>query len=167
MSYAFPRGGRFVLYADVTPVGEANQVFRIPLEVDGPAPPREALRESPAEANYAQGLRVALAAAPLPLRAADEAVLEFALSENGLPVTDLEPYLGASGHCVILSEDTDQYLHSHPLEDPAPRNGPRIRFHTRFPRPGLYKVWAQFQRRGRVLTTAFVVRVASPRRFRL
>ena len=32
--------------------------------------------------------------------------------------------------------------------------------HTNFPRPGLYKIWAQFRRSGRVITVPFVVRVA-------
>lgn len=33
--------------------------------------------------------------------------------------------------------------------------------HTTFPDAGLYKLWAQFQRGGRVITVPFVVRVAA------
>ena len=37
--------------------------------------------------------------------------------------------------------------------------GPEIGFHHTFPRPGLYKVWGQFQTGdGRVVTADFVVR---------
>jgi hypothetical protein len=32
-------------------------------------------------------------------------------------VTDLQPYLGAFGHALILSEDMRDYVHSHPFED--------------------------------------------------
>jgi hypothetical protein len=39
--------------------------------------------------------------------------------------------------------------------------GPRVEFRTWFPRTGLYKAWAQFQRGGRVLTVPFVVEVTS------
>lgn len=34
--------------------------------------------------------------------------------------------------------------------------------HTTFPRAGLYKVWAQFQRAGHVITVPFVVRTVQP-----
>ncbi|GAB2687651.1 hypothetical protein GCM10027018_07830 [Paenibacillus thermoaerophilus] len=72
-------------------------------------------------------------------------------------ITDLEPYLGAVGHVVILSENTEQYLHVHPIDEKA--QGPEAKFATTFPNNGLYKIWAQFQRDGKVLTVPFVVEV--------
>jgi hypothetical protein len=36
----------------------------------------------------------------------------------------------------------------------------QVSAHTTFPRTGLYKVWAQFQRGGQIITVPFVVRVA-------
>jgi hypothetical protein len=91
------------------------------------------------------------------------------------------------GHAVILSGDTRIYLHAHPMEggtesmshegmkhdmpskggstgkiDAAPKTGgPDVVFHTNFPTPGLYKVWGQFQHRGKIITAPFVVSVAS------
>ena len=38
--------------------------------------------------------------------------------------------------------------------------GSDVIFHTNFPAPGLYKVWGQFQHHGRIITAAFVLRVA-------
>ena len=32
-------------------------------------------------------------------------------------INNLEPYLGAVGHVVILSEDAEQYIHVHPLDE--------------------------------------------------
>ena len=32
------------------------------------------------------------------------------------PVTDLQTYLGAFGHTLIMSEDMVDYVHSHPLD---------------------------------------------------
>jgi hypothetical protein len=45
--------------------------------------------------------------------------LAFTLTDakTGRPVTDLQPYLGAFGHALILSEDMRDYVHSHPFED--------------------------------------------------
>jgi len=159
--YAFPQPGDYVLYADLTPTGAANQVFRLPITVSGGGT-RQAvpLRENVALARALGNYRVGLTLSPHPLRANDEATLTFTLSENGKPITDLAPLLGAGGHCVILSEDTRDYLHSHPLEPPGWRvTGPEVHFHTQFPRSGLYKVWGQFNHRGRILTADFVIRV--------
>ena len=71
------------------------------------------------------------------------------LTQIGLPVTNLQPYLAAMSHCVIISQDSQVYLHCHPeqlitLTEDA-RAGPDIPFATTFPRPGLYKLWAQFK----------------------
>jgi len=70
-------------------------------------------------------------------------------------IDDLEPYLGAAGHVVILSADAEQYLHVHPVDEGA--TGPAAEFKTMFPHPGIYKIWGQFQHKGEVLTVPFVV----------
>ena len=63
-------------------------------------------------ANY----EVALMPMPSPIVAGQDVMLHFQVrNAKGVPVKDLQPYLGAMGHCVILSNDTNLYLHSHPL----------------------------------------------------
>src|SRR5262249_51580473 len=44
--------------------------------------------------------------------------LNFHLTEtgSGRPITDLQTYLGAFGHTLIMSEDMVDYVHSHPLD---------------------------------------------------
>lgn len=159
LEYRFPTAGAYVLFADLTPQGDRNQVFRLPVAVSGPAPQHRPLIETPAPAIVRREYRVALLPAPSPIRAGEETSLTFTISQNATPVTDIEPYLGAGGHCVVVSEDSQAYLHSHPLETSGSRFGPRITFHTLFPHPGLYKIWAQFQHHGRPLIFDFVVRV--------
>jgi hypothetical protein len=46
-------------------------------------------------------------------------------------------------------------LHVHPFL----AKGGDIQFNLIFPRPGLYRIWTQFQRRGVVNTTVFTVPV--------
>ena len=55
---------------------------------------------------------------PVPMVAGQYGHLRFMLSDaaTGAPITDLQPYLGAFGHTLILSEDTLDYVHSHPSE---------------------------------------------------
>ena len=143
----------------MTPTNDRSQVFRVPVTVAGTAPEPQSLIETPAEARVLGDYRVELIMNPAPPQRMDETRLAFTISENGLPVTDLAPFLGAGGHCVILSEDTRGYLHSHPLEVNGQQYGPTVTFHTVFPRPGLYKAWAQFLHHGKPLTADFVVRV--------
>jgi hypothetical protein len=160
LDYTFKQPGAYLLFADVTPVGGSNQVFPVTVVVAGNPAPTVPLRETAAGARLIGDYRVALMLSPNPARPRDEVTLTFDLSENGKPITDLQPYLGAGGHCVILSEDGKDYLHSHPLEPSGiASTGPRINFHTRFPRSGLYKIWGQFKHRGKVLTSDFVVRI--------
>jgi hypothetical protein len=87
----------------------------------------------------------------------------FRLLDRGQPVTDLQPYMGAMGHCAIISQDTQMFLHCHPEQlypcTPDSRGGPTIAFHALFPTAGRYKVWAQFKRGGKIVVADFVVDV--------
>jgi hypothetical protein len=91
--------------------------------------------------------------------------LAFTLSDakTGRPVTDLQPYLGAFGHALILSEDMRDYVHSHPFEDiigiSSGFGGPTVTFEGYMPKAGRYRAWSQFQRNGEVVTIPFTVNV--------
>lgn len=93
---------------------------------------------------------------------------------SGHDVTDLEPYLGVKGHMVILSASSNIYLHTHPLPDddvrqalstlhlsPPPAASSDAFFFIRFPKPGLYKLWAQFKHHDQILTAPIVIKVAA------
>jgi hypothetical protein len=68
----------------------------------------------------------------------------------------LEQYLGAWGHMLAASQDLVDMIHTHPfLAD----GGPQVQFNMIFPRPGVYRVWVQFQKKGVVNTVAFNVPV--------
>ena len=77
--------------------------------------------------------------------------------EHGQPVNDLEPYLGAMGHLVILSADGKQFVHAHP--DAAAEKSNKVKFGAHFPNAGIYKGWGEFQRAGTVHTIPFVIEV--------
>ena len=96
------------------------------------------------------------------LKASREAVLKFTLTavEGGAPVSDLEPYLGAPGHVLVVNADLTEADHIHPEE--AATRGPTITFQPTMPAAGTYKLWLQFQRHGVVVTVPFVISVAGP-----
>ncbi len=154
----FPAGGKYRLIADFKPTGGDAMTKLTWIEVAGePAPAAEVLpSETPVDA--AAGKRVALTAEGL---VEDEAAtLTFSIADeaSGEPIADLEPYLGAIGHVVVLSEDGERYVHVHAEADQG--TGPDAIFEATFPQAGIYKIWGQFQHRGEVFTASYVVEVA-------
>src|SRR5262249_47803570 len=109
---------------------------------------------------------------PAPLKAADLSVgaqkLTFTIMDkNGQPVTNLKPYLAAFGHLVMINESTYDYLHIHPDNAVAPKpdqnGGPTVEF---LPlglygpiKPGIYRVFAQFNPDNKLFTSDFTVKV--------
>ena len=78
------------------------------------------------------------------------------VSKDGRPVTDLQPYLGASGHLVVIRRGSLDYLHAHPEDGPP---GPEVSFGVEFDRPGVHRLFFDFQHDGVVRTAAFTLRV--------
>lgn len=158
LRHSFPSGGRYVLFHDFTPDSVGMQVVPVELAVEGAERPRAALVVDDDQVKRVDGYEVALSHGVL--MPGVDCTMTFTLARRGKPVTDLEPFLGAMGHLVMISEDRASYVHSHPLERKT-TIGPSIEFNMRFERTGFYKAWGQFQRRGRVITVPFVVRVST------
>jgi hypothetical protein len=154
--------GEYVVIADFLPQGGRSQMLQRVLVTRGflgpmfPAAPE--LTPDDRETKQHDGVRVRLEASGL--SAGREATLRFALSDaaSGEPISDLEPYLGAPGHMLIVNGDLTEADHAHPEE--AATAGPFITFQPLMPAAGRYKLWLQFQRRGVVSTVPFVVSVA-------
>jgi hypothetical protein len=75
------------------------------------------------------------------------------------PADGFEKYLGAWGHMLAASDDLIDMMHLHPFRADG---GPGVRFDIVFPRPHMYRVWVQFQRKGIVNTVHFDVPVKEP-----
>ncbi len=158
--YRFADERRYLLFAELTPAGDRGQAFRFAL---GHQPATINHLSTSAGAREIGAYHVELLTQPRPLVAQREAQLVFRLMRDGKPVMDLQPYLGALGHCVVISEDTGLYLHSHPEQlTPPVSGGPMVAFHTEFPRAGRYKVWGQFKHRDEIIVADFVVEVGRP-----
>lgn len=197
-----PKAGTYKIYADYTRKTQGQEVPQHEIATGGARPTsssvllvadkmqgmwlKKNVTSHPEGQPGAKGgatYQVALMPMPTPLKAGQATMLHFQIRDaKGHPLKDLQPYLGAMGHCVILSNDTKSYLHSHPMEggemggmkhdmgkmdmghmnhSAAPKSGgPDVMFHTNFPRAGRYKVWGQFQHKGKIITAAFVVNVA-------
>jgi hypothetical protein len=131
--------GSYRLFADFVNDGEPT-TLAADLRVDGPAD----LAPLPAPATTAttgDGYDVGLRR--------DGNELRFAITRDGVAV-DPEPYLGASGHLVVLREGDLAFLHVHPGD-----HG----YETTYPTAGRYRLFLQFKHEGRVQTVAFTQEV--------
>jgi hypothetical protein len=155
---SFPVGGTYVLFHDFTPDSVGMQVVPVELNVEGRARKTKTLVVDDDKPKRIDGYEISLSHTPLAPTIA--CAMTYTLTRHGEPVTDLEPFLGAMGHLVMISRDRTAYVHSHPL-DSQMSGGPSVQFITTFEKAGLYKAWAQFQRHGQVLTVPFVVEVGS------
>lgn len=87
-------------------------------------------------------------------------LLTLTVRKDGAPVTDLQPYLAAFGHLVILRAGDLAYVHVHPNGEPGDGitpSGPEISFHTAVPGPGTYRLFLDFQHGDVVRTAAFTL----------
>jgi hypothetical protein len=168
-----PAEGRYDVFSDFFPVGGSPQLVRSTLITAGAraAGPRNQARLSPDRqlTKVLDGIRFHLTLDPPRVTATAPLTLTYRLTDEktGQPVSDLQPYLGAWGHTVVLSEDARHYVHSHPAVM-VPRNArqaelassPDISFNSYFPQPGRYRIWSQFQRHNRLTTVSFDIEVA-------
>ncbi|MFN7951315.1 MAG: FixH family protein [bacterium] len=168
LPFTFPTGGAYVVFADAAPRGAGSQVVATRLWVEGATAPRfdlAAAYRGDRGLSQTRGdvtLDWTLPGDPLP--AGKTVRLRARVTDRGgRPIEDLEPYLGAYGHLMMVSEGGGAFVHAHPDET---RGGPVdgvVEFLARMPEPGLYRGWAQIQRAGEVLTFDFVVRAGGDR----
>lgn len=169
VTHTFDHGGDYFAFADYTAPGAGPAIQKTEIHVAGEHRAAQPLRVDTELTKIAGGVRVTL---DLPEKLETGADLPLSFRVN---VNDLEPYLGAWAHIMLVSGDLQTFIHAHPIENPIPGADPMVHTHagpssgrnpmvirtvTGFDQPGLYKLWFQFQRHGEVETAAWVLRVA-------
>lgn len=152
--FTFPKPGTYRLFADHQPSGQAPGVAIDQVVVAGtPVTAPSLITEMPTEVDV-DGLTAKVA---LTTGQQESTVLFSMVDDKGQPVGDLQPYLGAMGHLVIISADGQEYVHAHPLNEATTAPDGKVSFAAHFPKPGVYKAWGQFQRQGTIFTVPFVL----------
>lgn len=150
---SFPEGGTYFFHVDFTPRDGKGVTLMSELRVEGSAtqaPPLE-----PFVPGRVQTDELLADVAVQEMKSVRR--ISFALMGlDATPVSDLEPYLGAMGHLVVVSADGRKYVHAHPVGGGKPNE---VMFDVLFPGSGLYKGWGEFQRAGKVLVVPIVLSV--------
>ncbi|MGD9529236.1 hypothetical protein [Pseudonocardia sp.] len=144
-----PAGGSYRAFADFVPEGGPPTTLGVLLSAPGAFTP---IAPAPSRVATVDGYAVRLDGELTP---GSEAPLVLTVTKDGLPVTDLPPYLGAYGHLVALRAGDLAYLHVHP--DGAATPGPEIRFVAEVPSADTYRLFLDFAHAGTVRTAEFTV----------
>ncbi len=150
--------GLYQMYVDIEPTEEGPATLRVPLIVGGPTEHAQFPEASVNMSVMVGGVQAALQPAS-PIKTQEHINLTFALTQNGKPVTQIDPYLGAFGHMVAFRHgDVDDYLHGHPITESKPTDG-KITFESEFISKGMYTVFAQFNINGQVQAFPLTIEV--------
>jgi Cu+-exporting ATPase len=167
VSLTFPTAGRYIVNTEFRRQGEMADVHsRQVLTVAGTAPAPVTLAAGPRTVEV-DGVRVSLDGTAEVGGSSD---LHFTLVDaaSGRPIDDLQPYLAAAGHIVVMRADGQTFAHEHAeVTDPSGRPvfalpgttfGPELEVHAEFPTAGVYQLWAQFRLAdGDLITVPFTV----------
>ncbi len=155
-------GGEYRVFADFKPAGRtAAMTLGADLSVAGDYQPRPL--PAPRRTATVEDYTVTLAGN---LVAGQESKLTLNVSKDGRPVTDLQPYLAAYGHLVVLRDGDLAYLHVHPDGEPGDGRtpaGPGITFYATAPTAGTYRLFLDFRHHDDVRTAEFTARAEDGR----
>jgi len=147
--------GQWRLFADFKASGAEAITLGNDLAVRGPYQPTAPTTDT--RSATVDGYTVTLDG---DLVSGEEARLTLGVTRDGVPVTDLEPYLGAYGHLVALRSGDLAYLHVHPEGTPGDGEtepGPDVVFFATVPSSNRYHLYLDFKHEGVVRTAAFTV----------
>jgi Cu+-exporting ATPase len=163
----FPTAGRYIVNTEFRLGGEMSDVHqRQYVAVTGEAPAPVVLTQGPRQI-VVDGVRVELHGQPK-VGAASNLHFAFSDATTGEPIDELQPFLAAAGHVVVMRADGSTFAHEHAeVEDeqgrpvfalPGTTFGPELDVHTTFHEPGTYQLWGQFRTAdGEVITVPFTV----------
>ena len=158
LDVTFPHAGLYRVLSDIYPKGATPQLIADTLFVTGPG-----MKMTPAKLTAelapmkTENLNVSITTDPPQPIAGMKTMMFYRLTPND----GIEPYIGAMGHMLAASSDLIDLMHTHPFLVTDPEGGAvkQIQFNLIFPREGVYRVWAQFQRKGVVNTSVFNIPV--------
>jgi hypothetical protein len=181
VAVTFPEHGPYRIFPDFTPGVDNPQKLPVTVfsDVDVGDQTKYSAQSIIADTQTNKAIEGYQIAFTVPkIKAQEEFTYSLEINNNGQPVTDLEKYLGALGHSVILKADKLDFIHTHALEATSEENsteghnmnamqsdkvsnvrGPEISFTTTLPESGTYKIFAQFQHQGKIVTPDYVVEV--------
>ena len=167
VAVTFPTAGTYVVNTEIRKQGEMADVHQRQLvTIAGDPPPPVTMSAGP-RTVVVSGIEVELVGEAV-VGQPNNLHFTFSDATTGEPVDDLQPYLAAAGHVVVMKSGAQTFAHEHAeVEDaqgrtvfalPGQTFGPQLDVHAEFDTPGLYQLWGQFRLAdGDVMTVPFTV----------
>ncbi|ERT05903.1 ytkA-like family protein [Lyngbya aestuarii BL J] len=158
----FPKPGSYTLVTDYKPSRMSEEITLLNAQVPG-VQLTSSVKINENMSQILEDTQITLTSSQPVLQSGQEVTLKFNLKDakTNQPINDLKPYLGEQGHLVIFKQSNPltkaDYIHAHALKNTPPDE---VHFMTNFPKPGTYKVWGQFNRNGKIITSSFWVKVS-------
>ncbi|MFD9697744.1 hypothetical protein [Lentzea sp. NPDC059081] len=159
-----PDGGAYRMFAEFVPLDTRDArhpvVLGVPFSVPGDTTPVPVPAPA-AEARTADGYTVVRVDEPARPTALRPQVLRLSIRDpRGVPVSSLEPHLGANGHMTGFHTMLLSATHLHPLELAGiPLNDGELSFQAVFADRGEYRLFLEFAHGGEVHRAALTVDV--------
>ncbi len=163
----FATAGTYVVNTEFRQRGEMADVHQRQLvTIAGHAPKPVTLDAGP-RTTVADGVKVELSGKAV-VGKPSELHFGFTDATTGKPIDDLQPFLAAAGHIVVMRADARTFAHEHAevkdaqgrpvFATPGQRFGPVLDVHAAFDTPGVYRLWGQFRLDdGHVITVPFTL----------
>lgn len=169
----FPKDGQYHIYTDFQPFGAIEQRIAGTLNVGEVGKPELSNAKPDKNLSKTFGDYTVALKYPKPLKSNQisigQQLLGFTITDakTKRPVTTLKPYLEAYGHMVMINQKTYDYIHVHPNDFRVPKpdqnGGPTVEF---MPlglygpiKPGVYRVFTQFNPDNNLFTSDFTVKI--------
>ena len=167
VNMTFPTAGRYVINTEFRRNGDITDIHaRQVVTIAGIESAPQQVVAGP-RTQVLDGVRIDLTGTP---RVGETSDLTFTFHDaaTGQPLRNLQPYLAAAGHVVVMRADAATFAHEHAdVRDrhdhpvfalPGQTFGPDLPFHVHFDTAGTYRLWGQFRLSdGHVLTAPFTV----------
>ena len=163
----FPSDGRYRIFADFTPLnsqkGPDNKPLGVTIYEDVLAGNEaeytpQSIGDEIQDKSFGE-YAVKMIVTPKTIASGVEIKLSFSIQKDKVAVKDLESYLGALGHTVVLRENDLEFIHTHALDETSKNQTGVVDFAVTFSKEGRYKIFSQFQHQGKIITTDYVVYV--------
>lgn len=151
----FPNSGKYITFADFKTVGASHTINKQELKVSGNVVEKADTISNKWVSNI-DGYTVTLVNGN-DIKTNRTQHLGISVEKNGkyLSSKDIETYLGAVAHVVMISKEDKEFKHIHPISNERfPIHG-----ETNFDKAGIYRMWVQFQTNGQVHTADFTITV--------
>ena len=156
-----PDAGAYTLFCDYKPANSAEQLSVLKLRLKG-TKKSPVVPDTKKNEKIIEDVKVGISFSPKRVKANEETIIVFNLKQvsDGSPVKELQPFLGEKGHLVVIRKSevlaANDYIHAHAMKEGKMSE---IKFMTKFPRAGIYKLWCQFNHKNKVSTADFWINI--------